>query len=439
MWRALSILGICILCLACHSDEPVAEGEPLSHWVSEAQQVSFFSFWNSDKDERRHRAFAVLTRMGEPAVPALMTLLAGGNFSASGDALNALAAIGPGASSAIPQLVELLNKENSQRRTQAMLILASIGPAAYHTVPRIEPYLRDSSERTARVAGMALAEMGKPGAAALRRASLDRDARVRTIAYTAFRQSPHDTAVVREFVETALADPDPTARARGVALLSDQRGPGGAVLSNLLVRAMRDSSAIVQKSARDAFTVMNQRRPSHALLLAILAGGDSDSRAEAARRLGVELSGRYPARFAADDTPVNVRHALERALEDSSVTVRVYSAAAIVSAYPEAAARPSRVLRRDLPRADIAVALRGASSLWVRNRNLPEVREFFEGGLASPDKYVRMEAMSEILMMGKAAVPLVPAIERLQHDPEREVAERAERVLQAIAAARKGE
>src|SRR5688572_12690980 len=74
MRRPLTLLAVILLAAACQRDEPMAGEKPLSYWKKEATQVSFMSFWNSDKDYRRKGAFRRRPEIGEPAVPALVDL-----------------------------------------------------------------------------------------------------------------------------------------------------------------------------------------------------------------------------------------------------------------------------------------------------------------------------------------------------------------------------
>jgi len=101
-------LALSALLAGCERNEPVAGGQPLSHWAREARQYSIMSFWNSSRDERRHVAFEKLLEIGEPAVPTLLELLGSDNPSISGDAFNALCQLGPRARSAVPELVRML-------------------------------------------------------------------------------------------------------------------------------------------------------------------------------------------------------------------------------------------------------------------------------------------------------------------------------------------
>jgi len=114
----------------------MAEGEPLSHWRKEAQQVSMFSFWNSDKDERRREAFRVLSAMGGPAVPVLADLLKK-DVPVSGDAFNALTNMGPRAATAVPEMMNLLDSDDPKLQLRAAWILGTIGNAAKPALPKL--------------------------------------------------------------------------------------------------------------------------------------------------------------------------------------------------------------------------------------------------------------------------------------------------------------
>src|SRR5687767_729730 len=123
--RLIRVL-IIAACFACRKDEPMAEGEPLSHWKKEAQQVSLFSFWNSQKDERRREGFRVLSAMGEPAVPVLVELLQK-EVPVSGDAFNALTNMRSRAAPAVPEMMRLLDSDRPELQLRAAWILGTIG------------------------------------------------------------------------------------------------------------------------------------------------------------------------------------------------------------------------------------------------------------------------------------------------------------------------
>src|ERR1041385_187990 len=135
----LTVLALSLVAFtACAGrDEPTAGGMPLSHWKSEATKVSLFTFWNSDRDERRRIAFQRLMEIGGPAVPALIDLMVDHGIPVSGDAFNALANLGPKAASGVPRLMKLLDDDSRELRSHAAWILGSIGSAAEPAVPRL--------------------------------------------------------------------------------------------------------------------------------------------------------------------------------------------------------------------------------------------------------------------------------------------------------------
>jgi HEAT repeat protein len=156
------LLYITIVTTACHRDEPMIDGRPLSFWKKEARQVSFMSFWNSDKDERRNLAFRRLSEMGEPAVPALVDLLVHNDVPVSGDAFNALTNLGPRAASAVPRMRELLHNEKKELRIRAAWILGTIGPAAVNALPDLQRLAQDPDPRLSQIAREAAANISDP-------------------------------------------------------------------------------------------------------------------------------------------------------------------------------------------------------------------------------------------------------------------------------------
>lgn len=409
----------------------MADGKPLSHWASEARQTSFFSFWNSTKDERRRLAFTRLAEIGEPAVPALVKLLKTDNPSVSGDALNTLASLGPRARSATTELLEMLPSGSADHRVAAMTILSAIGPEAEVAVPAMARALSDADPRVSWVAAMSLAKMGHAGQAALGEAVRSPDVGVRQSAMSGMSgvlRTPKDT---REFVMTALADTDPAVRAAGVALLGDRRGAADEFV-DLLIRAMNDSSVMVGDAARRVFHAARQNGASPRLFAVVMIEGDVGSRADAAWQIGNML--RHPIDRMGVPTAMKgeIRDGLNHALEDSDSKVRMYAARAFAAGYPDSHTRVAARLRKEIPKAEVEVGVRGASVLWELNRDLEEVEPAFTRGLAAKDRWVRVEALGEILKMGAAAEPLLPAIERLRADPSRDVSERADRTAEFI-------
>src|SRR6266542_78096 len=369
----------------CHRDEPIIAGESLSHWEREAKQVSFFSFWNSDKDEHRRVAFRHLTELGEPAVPTLVRLLETDNVSVSGDALNALCALGARARSAVPDLMKGLVESDIASRRSAAMVLGCIGPAAAPAIP-----------------GLAQARM--------------------------------DTTVALDYVRKALNDDSPEVRARGVEILITQRGIVSGEHVDLLVQAMRDSSMIVRQTADRVSTYVAQRGASPRFLAAVLKGGDVGSRADAAWRLSLMLDDPLErARLEPEDFE-RAYDALANARHDPDRTVRIYVVRGLAAAGKLAKPMLIGRLRHELPNASIDVAVRGASVLWRLTQRFNDVKPFYLAGLASDDRWIRLETLGEITKMSSAGRPFAPAIEKLRDDPDRDVRERAARALGIITA-----
>jgi HEAT repeat protein len=429
--RLLSVGLLCVL--GCHRDEPMIAGESLSHWEHEARQVSFMTFWNSDKDERRRVAFRQLTELGEPAVPALVRLLERDNLSVSGDALNALCALGPRASSAIPDLMKALGASDMASRRSSAMILGCIGPAATPAIPALTKALRSQDQNTVRVAAMALANIGGEGNRALSGAIQSSEPNMRQGALAGLAQARMDTAVALDYVRKALVDYFPEVRARGVEILITQKGIMSGEHVDLLVQAMRDTSLIVRQAADRVFTYVAQRGASPRFLAAVLNGGSAGSRADAAWRLSLLLDDPLDRRRLSPDDFERAHAALAAARHDPDRKVRVYVIRGLAAAgklpKPMLIAR----LRHELPNASVDVQVRGASVLWTLTHRVNDVKPSFLAGLASDDRWIRLETLGEIMKLRSAGRPLAPAIETLRDDPDRDVRERAARTLTLIA------
>jgi HEAT repeat protein len=428
-FRALALLCL----LGCHRDEPVIDGEPMSHWEHEAKQVSFFTFWNSDKDERRHVAFRNLTELGAPAVPTLVRLLERDSRSVSGDALNALCALGPRAGGAVPDLMKMLSADAVEARRSAAMILGCIGPAASPAIPALTALFGSRDQNTVRVAAMALGRIGGDAHRSLGAAMQHAAPEVRQSALMGLAQAGMDTARVLEYADKALADKSPEVRARGVEMLLTQRGTARGEHLGLLVQAMRDSSPVVREAADRVYTHAAQRGGSPRVLAAALRNGDAGTRADAAWRLSLLLDDPVDrSRLSADDFE-RAQAALANARHDSERTVRIYVVRGLAAAgklpKPMLIAR----LRHDLPNAPADIQVRGASVLWTLTHRVDDVKSFYLAGLASDDRWIRLEALREIMKMRSGARPLASAIEKLRDDPDRDVRERASRTLTLIA------
>jgi HEAT repeat protein len=430
MSRRLAAFLLVVL-TACHRDEPMAGGQPLSYWKKEAQQVSWMTFWNSTKDERRRVAFQRLSEIGEPAVPALMDLFRKNSISVSGDAFNVLANLGPRAASAVPALVRMLNAGPPQARGRAAWILGTIGPAAEPAVASLTPLLNQPDQRVRQAAAQALGQIGGSGLAALERARGSADPRLREASMRGMAARPRDTAGRREYLAVGLADTDPDVRLRAVDLLMNARREDVEALTDYLIKALNDPDQRVSAAAHTVFNVYRQNGgATPALLAAVLASGDAESRADAAWHLADAVDG--PPRPGGSPSAVGATEALTAALASPDPKVRIYAARALALSDGPSRQRGLRALRHEIPNAEPILAVRAARVLWIADRNLADVRPAYEAGLRDPAKWNRVETISAIIEMGHAGESFIPRLEELKNDPDPEVRDRAAKALYAM-------
>jgi HEAT repeat protein len=409
----------------------MAGAKPLSYWKKEATQVSFMSFWNSDKNYRRHEAFRRLAEIGEPAVPALVDLFRENGTPVTNDASNALANLGPRAAGAVPELIEILNDNNPDLQSRAAWILSRIGPPAVSAVPSLTRLLQHPNPRLREAAAQALAGIGGPGHVALERARASDDVRRREAALHGMAARPLDPTSRRNVIAAALADSSPDVRLRGIELLMTVKGVEAEVLAEYLVKALNDSDPRVNKAAHTVLTVyLQQGGATPGLVAAVLKGGDAEARASAAWDLGNRAS-EHRWRGSAPNDPAVVG-ALLGALNDAEPKVRIYAGRALAYGDGPPSERGIRSLRKDMRTVEPLLAIHAARVLWAVARNVAEVRPAYEAGLADPAKWTRVATISAVADMGKDAETFVPDLERLLHDPEPEVRDRAHKILYAI-------
>ena len=113
-------------------------------------------------------ATALLLRVGRPAVPALVELLAGWEKEAHRTvALRILEQFGPSAAEAAPALADLLGDSAMEVRLAAAEVLAKVGAGARPAVPALIRTLSDWSPAVRRSAARALAGVGPAAAHAV--------------------------------------------------------------------------------------------------------------------------------------------------------------------------------------------------------------------------------------------------------------------------------
>jgi HEAT repeat protein len=124
--------------------------------------------------------------------------------------------------------------------------------------------------------------------------------------------------------------------------------------------------------------------------------------------------------------------ALLAALNDPDPKVRIYAGRALAHENGAPRAKGIQRLRRDMRNVEPILGVRAARVLWEVTRDLAEVRPVYEAGLSDPGKWNRMETMSAIADLGKDADSFTSQFERLLHDPDPEVRDRAEKILHMI-------
>ena len=435
MSRHVFLVLLALIAAACHDIEPMAGGKPLSFWKKEATKVSLLSFWNSDRDGRRRVAFRRLTEIGGPAVPALVDLMRSHRAPVNGDAFNALANLGPRASSAVPELIAMLNGDQVELRRKAAWLLGMIGPAAESAVPSLTPLLRHPDERVRAVAARALGQIGGSGRLALERAMTSDDARQRAASIRGMGAASLDGPSHRLTIAAGLSDSSAEVRRHAVELLRTVGREQQEPLTPYLVEALNDADPGVREQAHGVLNAYLQHNgASPRLLAAVLSAGDAVARADVAWRLGVQArERRYAASAPSDPAVVN---ALLAALNDRDPKVRIYAGRAL--AYEEGAPREKGIqrLRRDMRNVEPILAVRAAGALWDVRHDLGEVTAAYQAGLADSGKWNRVETISAIGELGRDADVFASQLEQLMNDPAPEVRDRAGKIMHVIWARR---
>ena len=110
--------------------------------------------------EKSGAANLALIRVGAPAVPAVVELLATSDPRLRSLALSTLWGMGAKAESAVPALVETLADPDPEMRNGAAMALDNMGPAAAGAVPALIKALGDGDSRVRQTAVKALGNIG---------------------------------------------------------------------------------------------------------------------------------------------------------------------------------------------------------------------------------------------------------------------------------------
>jgi hypothetical protein len=121
------------------SNRAASESKPMtplptvpSDGISSRFTVRPFEDWTM-----REAAAVALSRIGEPAVPALVEALKSPDPNIRQQAADTLARIGPAAANAVPALTGLLEDPDPRVKKSAVRALGQIGPAAATAVPSL--------------------------------------------------------------------------------------------------------------------------------------------------------------------------------------------------------------------------------------------------------------------------------------------------------------
>jgi hypothetical protein len=385
--------------------------------MKECTRVSWMPFWNSQQDERRHRAFAELVTIGEPAVPLLVDLLKRDEVPYSGDALNALSALGPRAAAAAPELAALLADERFT--IGVALILTRMGSAAAPALPSLQQALGRGPVQARPLAADALVALGPAGIAVVQEGTASADPLTREAASAAL-----SGARMAPAVRNALSDPEPLVRAGAVGSWNVRRDATDAAVADL-ARALNDPDPRVRAAARQTFTRWKQSQVvTPQFMMAILREGDVDSRREAAWWLGVG----GPMSLSEES-----KAALQGALADPDVTVRIYAVRSLLSDHRPPGAlgrRLAEVTEAALPEVkdDVALRMYAAESLLYLTGNTAEARAAIEAAAARGDRFQKWQAIALARAVLEKGGDVRDLLETLARDKDREVSERAARV-----------
>ncbi|MEM9265518.1 MAG: HEAT repeat domain-containing protein [Cyanobacteria bacterium P01_F01_bin.13] len=160
-----------------------------------------------------------LANIGESSAPALIDVLNSPSAQVRGNALKALARIGPQAATAVPAVIPLLGDRTAlpsgpfaenvaEIRIEAIKVLAAIGPDAGAAISDLMPLLQDANEVVRIKAALALASIGSDAVPALSAALNDSGSQVQILAAIALGEiGPEARAAVPQLVSLLNSPP----------------------------------------------------------------------------------------------------------------------------------------------------------------------------------------------------------------------------------------
>ena len=365
----------------------------------------------------RCSAAAVLEKMGahaQAAVPALIEALKDPKASVRSSAAAVLVKVGADAHAAVPALIEALRDPEVDVRGWAASALAGIGPAARVAVPELIELLRDSNSDVRMNSLRALERIGPAAAPALVIATKDSDDWVRDSAATVLRK--FQSTAVPAWIE-ALRDSEAKARSAAASILGEMGTAGEAAVPALL-GALRDPEADVRSSAARALgTIGIEGQVVVMALIEVLNDSTAHVRAAAATALG-----------SLGSAPQAAVSALVVSVVDSDASVRESAVSALGRMGPDAQAAVP-VLISALR--DSEANVRGSAG-YALSRVSGSALSTLTKVLKDAALEIRISAAHVIGDMGAAAVAAGPDLGEVLKDPEPEVRAAASEALWRI-------
>jgi HEAT repeat protein len=331
-------------------------------------------------------------------------------------AVDALAKLGPKATSAAPALIRLLKDQEKEVRAVAAWTLGKIDPPAKEAIPALIKSLQD---KDVDVRGNAITSLGRIGrgdkaalAAISQRALEDNDSDIRMTSLD----------VLGDFGPAALpslakALKDVGIRHRAEASLrriEREIGPADAALVPELVRLLAPEDGVGHALAKTALKRIGAKAVP--ALTDLLREQDTDLRCSAARILG---------EIGADAKPA--LPSLNKLLKEKEPKVVLEAAKALLTIDPAGAKAVIPVLIEPLKSTDVDTALAAAVLLRSHGRDARAAMPVLNKMLASKEKRERVVAATALLGIGedevKRALPVL--IELLKDEQLKHLARKA--------------
>ena len=281
-----------------------------------------------------------------------------------------------------------------------------------------------------------------------------------SVASTLFAQEPYWESQPLSYWVSALSGQDAGNRVRAASSLAEMAlAHGGSAVASAvpeLLPNLGDASADVRESAARALEQIGApaARPAVSALVRLLNG---DANADVRRRAALALGRIDPASheviaeaarslradrdttvrvsaavllLASRDAAARASDALTQALSDESSAVRLYSAAALAHTPGGESAVPRLIASAG--DADPVVRAEAIGLIVELQRDRPDLVDLLVNALRDIDPEVRGAAADALGSLGRRARPALPALGALLRDPDESVRERVLRAVRTI-------